>query len=238
MAKVLSFNSTLLTVRQLTPRVRHFRFSTPEGFTFTPGQYVMMQISLPGGLTVKKQYSISSTPADTGYLETTVTQVEGGRSSTYLHSLSVGAAVAMQGPFGLFTVREHERGLDKVFISTGTGITPFRSMIPSLLAAGATERILLLTGYRFEDGVLFQDEWQSLAKRHKNFSHHATISRPADPAFKGQRGRVQTLVKELVQEDFTGVCYLCGLSEMITEAAQLLLSMGVQKERIRFERYD
>jgi len=59
----------------------------------------------------------------------------------------------------------HEELGDKVFISTGAGIAPFRSMVLGLLDEGFTKGIYLLCGYRYEEDELFGDELRSCRGR-------------------------------------------------------------------------
>ena len=55
--------------------------------------------------------------------------------SNYLCDLSEGAEISCQGPFGDFILRPPLR--DTIFIATGTGIAPFRSMLHWLLGSDA-----------------------------------------------------------------------------------------------------
>ena len=59
-------------------------------------------------------------------------RVEEGFMSNWLCDIEVGTLVTFHGPHGLFVMREPKH--DAVFIATGTGIAPFRSMVQWLFA--------------------------------------------------------------------------------------------------------
>ncbi|MBI5389865.1 FAD-dependent oxidoreductase [Candidatus Woesearchaeota archaeon] len=235
MGNITHFSGKLLAVKELAPEVRHFVFEVPSTFTFLPGQYVFVQIPLSDGKHLKKPYSIASSPHQQGTLELCLNLVKGGQGSGYLFQLKRGETVDFTGPMGRFTIH----GPDKpaIFIATGTGIAPFRSMISTLLTSGKQQSFILLAGYRKEDSELYGDTFRELAREHRNFSYHSIISQP-HPTSAGKKGRVQLLVEKYLPPLFTGDIYLCGLREMVDETTKLLLSKGIDESRIHFERYD
>jgi len=84
------------------------------------------------GEEMTRAYSIASPPSENGHVAFCLNRVQDGFMSNYLCSLGEGATITFQGPFGDFILRPLLR--DTVFIATGTGIAPFRSMLPWLLA--------------------------------------------------------------------------------------------------------
>jgi len=229
--KFSRFTSTVLETRELSPTVKHIRFSTPEDFSHNPGQFISMLLEHEGR-EVRKPYSIASAPAP-GYVELCVKLVEGGLGSTHLHNLSVGDEVNFIGPMGIFKVRDKEKPI--TFICTGTGIAPFRAMIPFLLKEGHSN-VRLFMGFRFEEEILYVDEFAQMAKEHDGFDFHYCVSRPHGD-YSGEVGRVQALV-ENHSKGYEGDFYLCGLFDMIKETGAFLRSHGVERSCIRFERYD
>lgn len=227
MAKLMKFESDVLEVGKPTPTVRLLTLSVPEDFQFESGQFINLRLQ-----DLRRSYSIASDPQK-GRIQLCMKLVDGGEASDIFKTVKKGDQFSLTGPMGLFKIKDPEK--DMVFVSTGTGISPLRSMIKTLLRHGHTGRITLLTGYRHEEEVLFDDEFSKLAEEHPNFSYHHIISRPNGGAAKG---RVQDLIQQNIPEDFEGDFYLCGLYDMIKETKQLLLSRGVAEERIRFERYD
>ena len=71
-----------------------------------------------------------------------------------------GDAVEMRPPLGMFVLRQPPR--DSVFIATGTGIAPFRSMLQTHLNAGSPS-FTLLFGVRYESHLMYRAEFEELA---------------------------------------------------------------------------
>ncbi|MCL4402605.1 MAG: FAD-dependent oxidoreductase, partial [Acidobacteria bacterium] len=142
MARIRDFHATLIESREIAPEIRHFVFTTPEPFTFTPGQFVYLRAEI-NGAAVKRAYSLASAPGGTSF-ELCLNRVCEGVFSPYLFDLEPGAVVPLQGPYGVFGWRKPAR--DSVLVATGTGIAPFRSM----LRAGLPESgdVTLLFGVR------------------------------------------------------------------------------------------
>ena len=86
----------------------------------------------PDGKWHTRAYSIASPPRTDGTFDVVLNRVEEGFMSNWLCDIEVGTDVSFHGPHGLFTMREPKH--DAVFIATGTGIAPFRSMVQWLFA--------------------------------------------------------------------------------------------------------
>ena len=88
---------------------------------FMPGQYITVGAS---GRRDMREYSIYS-GVDQPFLEILVKEVEGGLVSRELRMQTPGDGLAVEGPFGFFTMTEKQRvGGRFLFIATGTGISP------------------------------------------------------------------------------------------------------------------
>jgi ferredoxin-NADP reductase len=192
-----------------------------------------MFVPLPDGGTRRTSYSIASSPRESSFFELCVTRVDGGESSEYLHKLGVGDRTQALGPLGSFLFVED--GRDSVFVATGSGIAPFRAMIPERLELGGREAFYLLFGNRTEDDILYRAEWEALAREHPNFKVLHTLSRGA---WGGPRGYVQDHVQSFVPDPASKNFYLCGLKAMTSSVEAKLLALGVPGDRIRFERFD
>ena len=239
------FESRLVTSRPLTPSARELVFERCDGrlFRFDPGQWVNLVLPLPGG-EIKRAYSIASPPVPGARrFDLAVTRVTGGPGSEFLHALAEGATLRTIGPQGLFTRRPDE-GTPSIFIGTGTGVTPLRSMLTSALEAGAGEPLWLLFGARHEEDVLYRDELQALVGEHPNVRYEITLSRPG-PGWQGRQGYVQAHLAELVAalREAAGVvpphAYVCGLDRMVSSVREHLRNdLGLDRKRVHAERYD
>jgi CDP-4-dehydro-6-deoxyglucose reductase len=239
------FDSRLVSSRLLAPAVRELVFERADGrpFRFYPGQWVNLLLPLPDG-EIKRAYSIASPPVEGGArFELAVTRVEGGPGSQYLHELPEGAILRTIGPQGLFT-RKIDEDVPSLFVATGTGVTPLRSMIKASLAAGSRAPTWLLFGARFEEDVLYRDELEALVREQPGVRYEVTLSQPGS-SWTGRRGYVQAHVPELLGElrDLAGAsaphAYVCGLDRMVSAVKELLRNqLGLDRRHVHTERYD
>jgi ferredoxin-NADP reductase len=149
-----------------------------------------------------------------------------------------GDEMSCQGPFGDFILRPPMR--DTIFIATGTGIAPFRSMLHWLVADAVrheNKQLWLVFGSRTENDIYYHQEFLRLAEAHKNFHYLPTLSRGA-PDWQGLRGYVQEHVPGIVAGRTDMYAYICGLDKMIRANRDLLKSLGWDRKSIRYEKYD
>jgi NAD(P)H-flavin reductase len=129
---------------------------------------------------------------------------------------------------------------DTVFIATGTGIAPFRSMLHWLLTEPGRHQdhqFWLLFGARREHDIYYREEFEHLAAEHPNFHFLPTLSR-GEAGWKGLRGYVQEHLSEIVGTRTDMHAYICGLDKMVKANRGLLKGLGWDRKSIRYEKYD
>lgn len=238
-----TFDVRLTRSRMLSPNVRELHFERLDGttFDFQAGQWVSLVLPLPEG-EGRRAYSIASCPDGSPGLSIAVTKVEDGPGSTFLHTLDEGATIRAIGPQGFFT-RPCGAKQPSLFIGTGTGVTPLRSMILDAIARDDDSPMTLLFGVRHIEDRLYQDELESLAKEHPNFRVEYTLSKPP-PNWSQRHGYVQLHVEELwrdLESKSVGAphAYICGLERMVGSVRDLLRKqMGIERKQVHSERYD
>ncbi len=218
----------------LAPDVRHFEFEIADRaeFPFTPGQFVSIKEQV-AGKEVTRAYSIAS-PPDGNRFALCLNRVAEGIVSPRLFALAPGEHVEVQEPLGYFTLRHPER--PAVFVATGTGVAPFRSILLTVLPQSGP--ITLLFGSRYPQAVLYREEFQTLAERHAHFRFIPTVTRP-DDSWRGATGRVQMHLDDaLAGHATTPDVYICGLKEMVDDVRALLKQKGFDRKQIIYEKYD
>lgn len=219
--------------------MHHFEFEVPgvEDFPFTPGQFVSV-IDRENGKEITRAYSIAS-PRGGNKFALCLNRVPDGIVSRWLFELSPGDEVEIHEPLGYFTLRHP--GRRAVFVATGTGIAPFRSMLLDHLPR-TQPHITLLFGVRYEEGLLYRDELEQLAAEHSNFRFMPTITRPT-ANWHGRMGRVQMHMDEALAihapEELSNIdVYICGLKEMVDDVRKELKQRGFDRKQIIYEKYD
>jgi ferredoxin-NADP reductase len=252
-----TFTASLIRSVALSELTRHLEFEIPgiARFGFVPGQWLSFQTNKPDGEEITRAYSIASPPDDSNKFALCLNRVQDGFMSNFLCDTKEGDEIRCQGPFGDFILRPPMR--DTIFIATGTGIAPFRSMLHWLLGSIAEfdkdgrgrpspidarsrhlgHQLYLIFGNRTERDIYYHDEFQRLASEHANFHYLPTLSR-GGPDWQGLRGYVQEHVSTTAQGRTDMHAYICGLDKMVKANRELLKSMGWDRKLILYEKYD
>ena len=235
-----TFTARLGRSTPLSEFTKHLEFemkAVPR-FGFVAGQWMSFKATKPDGEEITRAYSIASPPSEDDRFALCLNRVQDGFTSNYLCDMKEGDEIACQGPFGDFTLRPPMR--DTIFVATGTGIAPFRSMLHWLLAEESRhqgKQLSLVFGNRTEKDIYYHDEFLRLAADHANFQYLPTLSR-ADASWQGSRGYVQEHVPAIAQGRTDMHAYVCGLDKMVKANRDLLKAMGWDRKSILYEKYD
>lgn len=219
---------------ELTHDVVEFIFEFKKNCEFQAGQFINFKVDDNGEFPCFRAYSICSAPNGKDFV-ICIKLVENGRGTEWLNSLKEGNEVEFLGPQGKFLFEEGSK--KHTFIATGTGVAPFKSMIEDQLNKGNKSEIQLVFGVRSEEDIFYKEFFEKLEKKHENFKFHLALSKPSEN-WKGLKGRVTEALKEINIDTKNTTFYICGLKNMIEDVENLLLEKGVQKEAIKFEKYD
>ncbi|MDO8610905.1 MAG: FAD-binding oxidoreductase, partial [bacterium] len=195
---------------------------------------------------------IASSTAQKNSFELLVHIMTGGKAGMYLSNLKINDLVQFQGPAGIFTLRESER--DKVFLSTGCGIAPIRSILKSIIYHPST-RYFLFWGFSTFKDVYIYDELKRIKAQNPNFNFTICLSRetnldmiPVEDRKHFMLGHItdgfnkflelplqgeQVTSYKLQESDF----YLCSRREVIDSLKIYLASIGALKEQVYFEKF-
>ncbi|MGD0824146.1 MAG: FAD-dependent oxidoreductase [Terriglobales bacterium] len=240
MAQFKTFDARVLRSLPLSEFTKHVELEVNgvTHFNFVPGQWLSVKATTPEGEEITRPYSIASPPSENGHVAFCLNRVHDGFMSNHLCSLEAGAEITFQGPFGNFILHPPPR--DTVFIATGTGIAPFRSMLHWLLAESDRHQgrqLWLLFGARREQDIYYREEFENLAAAHANFHFLPTLSR-ASAEWTGLRGYVQEHLPQIIGARTDMHAYICGLAKMVKANRELLKGLGWDRTAIRYERYD
>ena len=213
------------SIEKLTSDVVSVKLRLPptSDFRFLPGQYI--DVIGSGGL--RRSYSLANSHAAGKMLELYIREVDGGAMSQYwFNDAKPNDLLRLNGPLGTFFLRD-ARDADVVFLATGTGIAPIRSILEGLASADPATHprsISVYWGNRTESD-LYQIPAISPAVR-----FIPVLSRP-DASWTGACGYVQDVLIERQPELLNTVVYACGSPAMIQSAKELLLQRGLSEKR-------
>jgi CDP-4-dehydro-6-deoxyglucose reductase len=186
------------------PSLVRLRFETDEPLDFVPGQYVRITYEDEE----PRVYSVASSP-NADHVELCIRRVPGGHlTPTLCDQTEVGDELFVRGPYGdEFTLQEPSPR-DMVFVATGTGVAPFKSMIDYTFEEGRDEvdgerrDVWLFLGASWEDHLPYHEAFTDLAAERDNFHYVPTLSREEYLTdWDGETDYVQQTVPKYVDED-------------------------------------
>ncbi|WP_054312804.1 MOSC N-terminal beta barrel domain-containing protein [Mesorhizobium sp. 1M-11] len=141
---------------------RTFRFAADHAVDYKPGQFITLLLDIDGE-TVRRNYTISSSPSRPHYMSVTVKRVGDGRVSNWLHdTLKVGDSIRSLGPNGRFHLAAAS-GADKLLLlSAGSGITPMMAMLRFIADTNLPLDVCFHHSARGLDDVAFLNELLSI----------------------------------------------------------------------------
>lgn len=226
------FRARLVENRILNATTHHLRFHCLDPFQYVSGQFVSVQRVI-GEKPDKRAYSVA-TEAEPDRFAICLNRVPGGPFSNLLCDLAPEDEIVCDGPYGVFVPRVSER--ETVFIATGTGVGPVRSLLRDLLRRGQQAPLHLVFGSRYEEGILYRAEMEALAAARPGFSYLPTLTRPPE-GWSGARGRVQAHLAPFLARPQLRV-YICGLRGMVEDVRERFKQAGFERREVIHERFD
>jgi ferredoxin-NADP reductase len=244
---IVHFPLKLVSSRMVAPTVRHLVFVRDDGqpLDFIPGQFVQVHFHYDDGTATKRSYSLATIhdhamgPGEA--VEIAVSYVVGGAATRLFESLAEGGRIDASGPFGRFCLMPNDANRRYLLIGTGTGVTPYRAMLPMLEKAIAERgaEVVLLFGARRPEELIYADDFYAFAQEHPRFRFVPCFSRelPDNPHADVRSGYVQQALTEFAPDAAGDIAYLCGNPLMVDACFEALKGHGLPVPHIRREKY-
>ena len=241
------FPLRLIGSRMLAPSVRHLEFARDDGLPldFIPGQFIQVHFNYPDGTATKRSYSLATMhdhalgPGET--IEIAVSYVAGGAATALFTALDEGQQIQASGPYGRFCLGAGDSNARYILIGTGTGVTPYRAMLPQLeqMMAVRDVDVVLLFGARTPAELIYGEDFYAFALTHPRFRFVPCFSRelPVDAHTDVRQGYVQDALAEFAPDAAGDIAYLCGNPNMVDAAFEALKLAGLPVPHIRREKY-
>ena len=150
---------------------------------------------------------------------------KGLMSNYWFESAKINDLLRIEGPIGTFFLRESSCK-NVVFLATGTGIAPIRSILQELEKSPLDYRnknFLVIVGSRYKKDLFWEPNLNML-----NIKYIPVLSRQEDD-WNGEKGYVQDIViKQQIDLENTQV-YACGSNDMINSAKELFVENNLKE---------
>ena len=194
-----------------------------------------------------RAYSMANYPEEKGIMKFNIriaspppgTNFPPGEASSYLFNLKPGDNLTIFGPFGEFMAKDTPN--EMVFIGGGAGMAPMRSHIfDQLLRLDSSRKITFWYGARSLKEMFYVDDFDRLQEKYENFTWHAALSDPLpEDEWKGMTGFIHQVLFDNYLKDHPAPedCeyYMCGPPMMMDACFDMLDSLGVEPEAIKFD---
>ena len=247
----MHFPLKLTARRMIAPTVAHLSFLRDDGLPldYIPGQFIQVHFEYADGAPARRSYSLATIhdhalgPGEA--VEIAVSYVAGGAATALFEGMDLGGTIDASGPYGRFCLMPADANRRYLLIGTGTGITPYRAMLPQLeaLMRDRGVEVVLLQGARTPAELLYGDEFRAFADAHPGFRYLPCLSRELPEAVSPlahpdvRHGYVQNALDALAPDPAGDIAYLCGNPNMVDACFEALKAAGLPIPQIRREKY-
>ena len=215
--------SKISVIEKLTDDILKIVLRLPpnSNFNFNSGQYVNI---IKGNLT--RSYSIANCSDHKNQLEFFIKNYENGLMSAYFFKeAKINDLLRLEGPIGTFFLRDSSFK-NIVFLATGTGIAPIKSILEGLDKSHEqyqNKNLWVIVGARYKEDLFWEPDYNNL-----NIKYIPVLSRE-DNNWSGEKGYVQDIViKKQIDLTDTQV-YACGSNNMINSAKDIFFKNNLKK---------
>jgi ferredoxin-NADP reductase len=231
-----------LVVKEVIEEIPGFKtivFEDGHGIDYKPGQYLTFEW-LINGETVRRSYSITSTPFLNEALSIGVKRVANGLVSRILTDTTFpGSKLTTIGAGGFFTLPDNIIQYNQlVFFAAGSGITPVWSLIKTILHQHPHVNIILVYSNASPAKTIFYKELEILQAGfperfliHYFFSNDKLLSKA-----RLHRDAILELLNAYQLNQDT-LIYICGPESYMRLCNYTLSEAGIKPEAIRMENF-
>ena len=230
----------VLSVHHWNDSLFSFTTTRPDSLRFESGQFVMIGLEVDGR-PLLRAYSIASANYDE-HLEFFSIKVPNGPLTSRLQHLKVGDDLLVgKKPTGSLLVDDLKPGKNLYYLSTGTGLAPFLSLIRDPSVYERFEKIVLFHGVRTVSELAYMDFITNELPNNEFFGEEVRQKLIYYPTVTREPFRNQGRLTELVASGklFSDIglppfnpetdrAMLCGSPEMLQSTCEILDAAGLQ----------
>ena len=212
---------------------------------YLAGQFLTLRANFEGE-SVRRAYSLCSSPASDKRLAVSIKKVEGGKMSSWiLENVKPGFELEVMPAIGNFVFKPHATKKRWFMLyAAGSGITPIFSILKTILTTEPQSFVSLMYGSRTEADIIYRSQLEQwLVRFPSRLKVLHTLSQPG-PTWFGERGRID---EELIMHTLEHLkpvtpfeesqVFMCGPQSMMDVIESVVHAQGVKKDHIHRESF-
>lgn len=218
---------TLMSKREIAPRIFEFTFKRPVGMQYRAGQYLewMLPHSKNDSRGIRRYFTITSAPSEDVLRLSLKIPTPGSSFKQALESLPVGGAVVASQLAGDFLLLKNP-ATKLGWVAGGIGVTPFVSQASYLRSEGEKRDIVLVYGAATQNDFAFINELQTVAQI-------VSVVGSGDVPAGAESGFVSVdIIARRVPDYIERTWYISGPPGMVNASVSVLQKLGVSRKRI------
>jgi len=230
----------VLSVHHWNDTLFSFTCTRDAGLRFENGQFVMIGLRQPNGKPLMRAYSIAS-PNWSETLEFFSIKVPNGALTSQLQHIKIGDEILIsKKPTGTLVLDDLNPGKNVYFLSTGTGLAPFMSLIQDPQSYENFEKVILIHGVRFVSELAYYDFISNELAKNEFFGAQVAQKLIYYPTVTREPFRNQGRITDLITSGklFTDIglapfdpkydrAMICGSPHMLEDLSKLLDTFGL-----------
>ena len=215
--------SKINLIEKLTDDVLKIVLRLPpnSNFKFNSGQYVNL---IKGSLA--RSYSIANSSDHKNQLEFFIKKYKNGLMSQYIFKeAKINDLLRIEGPIGTFFLRDSSFK-NIIFLSTGTGIAPIRSILLELEESTLdyqNKNYWVFVGARYKKNLFWEPNFKKLKIK------YIPVLSQKNKDWDGEKGYVQDIVLNKKIDLVNSQVYACGSNNMIKSAKELFFKNNLKE---------
>ena len=197
------------------------RLPPGRSLSYNPGQYVNINLG-----SIERSYSIANVYLKDNFLSFFIKNYQDGEMSSYFfNKAKIDDLVRIKGPYGTFFLKEDSKKI--IFLATGTGIAPIKSIIENMDFNKINfNEIYLFWGMRNEKDFF----WDLTERLNSKINYYKVLSKPKEKNYP-YTGYVQNIALKIIKDFSIYDVYACGSNMMINESLNLFKKNMLSDER-------
>ena len=229
--------SEILSIKQVTLKIKDIKLSVSKRFTFIPNKLSYIEIIIPGSDIKEKYYILykntNNDDINCGHINILIDKRKNLHLNKYLNNtLIIGEIITIKGPY---LDKNFPPFPDKptLFLSQNINIIKTLNIINELLATGFDHPIMLISYFDDKKDILLMEEMHKLQFLYKNFSYKITLlNKDTSSTSRFLFGSIEKNINKVFPDLGLHYIYMNGDNQFLIEINKKVIELGSKEDNI------